>query len=405
MPDFDYIAVDARGREALGRLQAADARAALAQLRQMQLYPVSVEAAAEAGGLNQAVDLGFLTAWRGVPVRDLIFWFRQLSFILRAGLPVLQALELCAAQAGSARLKQVIHTMIADIENGNPLSQAMANHPKVFHPLMVKLVVAGEQTGELDIIVGRLADHLEKKAALRSQTINALIYPTVVVVAGLGVAIFLVVKIIPQFAKFLSGRGKPLPPSTQMLVDISNFVINNGIPILLAILAAVVALVMTYKQPAGRYRIDGILLKFPVIGGMLTAAAMAQMTWSLSMLLRSGLTVLDALRIVSGVIGNRVISDKLMEGAGQILAGRDMAASIGHPAIPTLVTQMVAVGERTGTLDSVLSEMAHYYEELLAVRIKRVSSMIEPALILLIGGMVGFVYYSFFQAMLQLARN
>jgi len=405
MPDFDYIAVDAQGNQKSGRLQAADQRAAVTQLRQQQLYPVTVEEAAGDSGLNQEVDLGVLTAWRSVSVRDLIFWFRQLSFILRAGLPVIQALELSATQAGSARLRKIIRAMIADIENGSPLSQAMANHPKVFQPLMVKLVVAGEQTGDLDSIVGRLADHLEKKAALKSQTINAMIYPGVVVVAGIGVAGFLVVKIIPQFAKFLSGRGKPLPPSTQMLVDISNFVINNGIPILLAILAAIVAVVVTYKRPAGRYRIDGLLLKFPVIGGMLTAGAMAQMNWSLSMLLRSGLTVLDALRIVSGVIGNRVISDKLMEGAGQILAGRDMAASISHPAIPTLVTQMVAVGERTGTLDAVLSEMAHYYEELLAVRIKRLSSMIEPALILVIGGMVGFVYYSFFQAMLQLARN
>lgn len=404
MPEFEYEAVNARGEERRGRIQAADARAAASQLRQQQLFPVSVEPAREAGGLNREIDLGVLTAWRGVAAQDLIFWFRQLSFILRAGMPMVEALQISATQTTSARLRKVIEQMLVAIQSGSALSQAMAGHPKVFHPLAVKLVVAGEQSGNLDTIVGRLADHMEKKEALRSQTKTAMIYPAIVVLAAIGVATFLVTRIIPQFARFLLGRGKPLPPSTQLLIDISNFVMAYGFYLLAGIAMAVLLVVVAYRRPAGRYYLDSLMLKVPVLGSTILAGAMAQMTWSLSMLLRSGLTVLDGLRTVSGVVGNRVISEKLMEGAGQILAGRDLASSIRHAAIPTLVTQMITVGERTGTLDAVLHELAGYYEQLQAMRIKRMSNLLEPAMILVIGVIVGFVYYAFFQALFQLAR-
>ncbi len=401
MADFDYVAVNAQGRESSGRLQAADSRAAATMLRQQGLFVVKITEAQVASGLNREINLSF-----GSPIktRDMIFWFRQLSFMLRAGLPVLQALELSHSQAGNARLRQVVGKMIADIKNGSPLSQAMSNHPKVFAPLTVKLVVAGEFTGEMDAIVSRLGDYMEKKAALRAQTINAMIYPATVVLAGIGVAAFLVLKIIPQFAKFLLGRGKPLPPSTQMLVDISNFFINNGVYILAALGVGIFALVTMYNRPVGRFKLDGLILKMPVIGKLLTTGAMAQFNWSLGMLLRSGLTVLEALKIVADATGNKVISRHLEQASGHILSGRDMAASLEHPAIPKLVTQMVAVGERTGTLDAVLNEMATYYEQLLEVQIKRLSGMVEPALILVIGGMVGFVYYSFFQALFSLSK-
>lgn len=401
MPDFDYVAVNAQGRESKGRVQAADTRAAAASLRQQGLFVVKMTEAQAASGLNQEINLSF-----GSPIktRDMIFWFRQMAFILRAGLPVLQALELSHSQASNARLRQVIGKMVADIKNGHPLSQAMSNHPKVFAPLTVKLVVAGEFTGEMDAIVSRLGDYMEKKAALRAQTINAMIYPATVVLAGIGVAAFLVLKIIPQFAKFLLGRGKPLPPSTQMLVDISNFFINNGVYILAALGLGVFALVTMYNRPVGRFKLDGFILKMPVIGKLLTTGAMAQFNWSLGMLLRSGLTVLEALKIVADATGNKVISRHLEQAGKHILTGRDMATSLEHPAIPKLVTQMVAVGERTGTLDAVLNEMATYYEQLLEVQIKRLSSMVEPALILVIGGMVGLVYYSFFQALFSLSK-
>jgi type IV pilus assembly protein PilC len=250
----------------------------------------------------------------------------------------------------------------------------------------------------------RLADHLEKKAALKTQTINAMIYPAIVILAAIGVFIFLVIKIIPAFAKFFAGKGRGLPPSTQFLVDLSAFFVNYGLYVLAAIIVFIISLVLMYQTKNGRYKLHNLLLRLPVLGKLMTVAVMAQLTWSLSIMLRSGLTALVSLKITAKVIHNRVISDKIRSASDQILAGKDLSSSLQHPRIPTIVTQMIAVGERTGTLDNVLHQLGDYYEERLQLGIRRLSAMIEPALILVIGGMVGFVYYAFFQALFALAK-
>jgi type II secretory pathway component PulF len=409
MPTFKYTAIDQQGKESKGHIQAADSRAATAALRQQALFVVEIDQGSAASGdtgegLSREVDLTFLTELRSVPTQELIFFFKQLTFMLRAGLPVLQALQLGRTQVSSRRLQRVIDKMIMDIENGLPLSQAMAKHPKVFPPLAASLIMAGESTGELDLVMDRLADHLEKKAALKMQTINAMIYPTIVVVAAIGVFIFLVVKIIPAFVKFFAGKGRGLPPSTQFLVDLSAFFLNYGLFILGFLILVLVGLVIAYHTRKGRFKLHLWLLRLPVLGKLMTVAAMAQLNWSLSMMLRSGLTVLDALKITAQVIRNRVISDKLSAATEQILAGKDLSGSLQHPRIPTIVTQMIAVGERTGTLDNVLQQLGDYYEERLQLGIRRLSALMEPTLILVIGGMVGFVYYAFFQALFQLAK-
>lgn len=408
MPFFNYSALDDRGNETAGKLSAADPRSAASQLRQRGLRVLQVSQAGEDGdgaGLGREIDLSSLAAMRSVSNQALVFFFRQLSFMLRAGLPVMQALELAHSQVSSARLKLVIKRLLADIEGGSQLSQAMSRHPDVFSSLAVNLVVAGENTGELDVIVDRLATHLEKKGALRSQMINAMIYPSVVVLAAIGVATFLVVKIIPKFGQFLAAQGRALPPSTQLLIDISNFVLANGLWILGGLVLAVVMLVLAYQTPPGRLKLDRLVLRLPVMGKLLMTGSMAQMTWGLAMLLRSGVTVFDGLKITANLLGNRVLSGRIETASAMILTGRDLAGSLRDPAMPVLVTQMIAVGERTGTLDHVLQELGGFYEHALETGIKRLSAMIEPALILVIGGMVGFVYYAFFQAMFQLASR
>lgn len=405
MPTFQYKALNNSGKETKGSVQATDARTAITNLRQKAIFVLEIaEDSAEKAGLGKEVDLAFLSEWRSVPTQELIFFFKQQTFMLRAGLPVLQALQLGRTQVTSGRLGRVLDKMIADIENGSPLSKAIAKHPKVFPPIVVSLILAGENTGELDVVMDRLADHLEKKAALKTQTINAMIYPAIVILAAIGVFIFLVIKIIPAFAKFFAGKGRGLPPSTQFLVDLSAFVLNYGLYIVVVIVVFIVSLMMMYRTKKGRYKLHHLLLRLPVLGKLMTVAAMAQLTWSLSMMLRSGLTALDALKITAKVIRNRVISDKIHAASHQILSGKDLSSSLQHPRIPTIVTQMIAVGENTGTLDNVLHQLGDYYEERLQLGIRRLSAMMEPALILVIGGMVGFVYYAFFQALFQLAK-
>ncbi len=410
MPAFKYKALDSQGIESKGSIQAVDSRAAIAALRLQSLFVVEIDqggadpAGADGKGLSKEIDLTFISEWRSVSTQDLIFFFKQLTFMLRAGLPVLQALQLSRTQISGGRLGRVIGKMINDIENGLSFSQAMARHPKVFPTLAVNLIIAGENTGELDIVMDRLADHIEKKAALKMQTINAMIYPTIVVLAALGVFVFLVVKIIPAFTKFFAGKGRALPPSTQFLVDLSAFFIQYGLYILGALLLVIIGVTAAYHTRRGRFNLHHLLLRMPVIGKLMTVAAMAQLNWSLAMMLRSGLTVLDALKIVAQLIRNRVISDKLVAASDLILAGKDLSGSLAHPRIPSIVTQMIAVGERTGTLDHVLQQLGDYYEDRLQLGIRRLSALMEPALILVIGTMVGFVYYAFFQALFQLAK-
>lgn len=407
MAKFKYIAVDAQGNERKGMIEAEDSRSATAALRQQSLFVAEIEQEEDtsASGLSREINIPFLDNLGSVPTQDIIFFFKQMSFMLRAGLPVLHALEMASTQVSSKKFKKIIRQVVQDLENGMPLSQAMGKHPKTFPELTITLIYAGESVGELELVMDRVAEHIDKSAALKIQTINALIYPTVVVIAAIGVFIFLVVKIIPAFGKFFAGRGQSLPRSTQFLLDLSAFMLEYGLYIIGIILLAGLGIVMAYRTNAGRLKIHDMLLRMPVTGKLLTTAIMAQLNWSLGMMLHSGLTALESLKIVSKVVKNRVISDKLLSASEQILSGKDLSSSLRHPRIPTIVTAMIAVGERSGTLDQVLNQLGAYYEERLAMGIKRLSSLIEPALILVIGTMVGFVYYAFFQALFQIAKT
>lgn len=406
MADFIYTALDARGNETAGKVQADEIGSAAAQLRQRGLRVLELRPARGSGGfLGQANFSDWLASQRSVTTTALIFFFRQMSFMLHAGLPVAQALELAQAQLTNPRLNLTLRLMLKDIQAGQSLSSAMSKHKAVFPEMAINLVVAGETTGDLDQIMERLAVHLDKKAALRAQTINAMIYPAIVVLAAIGVGIFMVVKIIPKFSKFLLGKGKALPPSTQLLVDISDYVRLNGLYLAGGALGLVVLVLLVYQTRNGRLWIDRFLLRVPVIGSLLITGSMAQMNWALSILLRSGVTVFDSLKITANLLGNRVYVDQLQYASTQILEGRDIARSIEHPRMPPLVVQMVAVGESTGALDEVMQELGIYYEKLLEIAIKRLSALIEPAMILVIGTMVGFVYYAFFQALFSLVSG
>jgi type IV pilus assembly protein PilC len=354
------------------------------------------------GFLGQENVSDWFASQRSVSPSSLVFFFRQMAFMLRAGLPILQALELAKTQMSSARLRLVLKLMLKDIESGTALSTALKKHQDVFSEMVINLIFAGENTGNLDEIMERLAVHLEKKAAIRAQMINAMIYPAVVLVAAIGVGAFMTLNIIPKFADFLLAQGRALPASTQALIDSSKFVEENGIYMVGTAIAVIVLILLIYQLKRGRYIIDSILLRVPVFGNMISTSSMAQMTWGLSTLLRSGVTVFDALTITAGLIKNRVYTDLLIRGSDLVLTGKDMVGSLQHPQMPPLVLQMITVGEKTGSLDRILQELGSYYQQLLEIAVKRLSALIEPAMILFIGGMVGFVYYAFFQALFSL---
>ncbi|BCG62625.1 MAG: type IV pilus assembly protein PilC [Methyloprofundus sp.] len=403
MAYFSYVALNNMGTEVAGEVQADDLSAAMQSLRQRGFRVMELkEARGQQGFLGQANFSDWLASQRSVSAASMIFFFRQMAFMLAAGLSVSQALSLAQAQMTSSRLNLTLRLMQKDIESGHAMSVAMQKHKDVFPDIVVNLIVAGETTGDLGSIMERLAIHFEKRAALRAQMINAMIYPCFVVFAAIGVGVFMVVKIIPQFAKFLLGKGKALPPSTQMLIDLSDVIRADGLFIIALLIAIVIALLLFYQTRSGRLAIDMVLLRLPMMGPLQVKASMAQLSWALSILIRSGVTVFDAMKVTSQLLANRVYSDQLQVAAEKILQGQDISRSINHPQIPVLVVQMIAIGEGTGKLDEVLQELGTYYESLLSIAVKRLSAMIEPMMILVIGGMVGFVYYAFFQALFSL---
>jgi type IV pilus assembly protein PilC len=403
MPSFVYKALDNSGNELKGTYQASDMNNAAQELRARGLRVIEVkQKRGKTGFLGEDNFSDWYASQRSVSPSALIFFFRQLSFMLRSGLPVADALDLAQVQVSSPRLKLVIRKMLKAIRNGQALSKAMSQQKSIFPEMAINLIMAGESTGDLDSIMERIAVHLEKKAALKAQMINAMIYPVIVVLAAIGVSTFMIVKIIPEFSKFLLKQGKPLPASTQALIDLSQYVRDNGVLIIVISISVIISVLVFYQFKFGRKTIDSLILRLPVFGPLVVTGTMAQMTWALSTLLRSGVTVFDALKITSNLLNNRIYSNKLHDASDLIMSGRDIASSIQHKQMPPLVLQMISVGESSGSLDRVLQELGTYYERLLEIAIKRLSAMIEPAMILVIGGMVGFVYYAFFQALFSL---
>lgn len=399
MATFKYSAIYPDGKQRKGKIDAMDVDMATTALRQQGLFVSSIK---EAGGVSgEGGFKEFIARNTSVRNSDMVFYFKQLSFMLRAGLPVIQALEISVTQF-TGRLHYAINDMIVELQNGSPLSRAMRNQKQVFPAIAINLMMAAETTGALESVCQRLATYLEKKAALKAQTITAMIYPAILLLVSTGVIIFLVWKIIPQFAKFLAGKGQKLPASTQFLVDASDFAIRNGLYILGGIVLLIASIVAYYMTARGKLVLDRFLLRIPVIGKLLMNAAMAEFTWSLSMMLRSGITVYDSLKTCGNVIANRFISNKIHYASEQILAGRELSLSLKGREIPDLVIQMTTVGEKTGTLDQILQELGVFYEERLAESVKRLTALIEPMMILIMGGLVGFVYYAFFQALFAL---
>ncbi len=411
MPAFQYtVLAPGQGRRQ-GTLEAADAAAAAAALRTQGLFVLRLvpqqQAAEETALLHRPVEpLDWLRRLRlprrGFRTQDRIFLLEQLALMLRSGLTLVQALEVAAAEADKPRLRRALEQVAEQLQQGRQFSQALAAVPGLVPQFVLRLVQSGEVTGQLEHVLGQSAEYLRRRAILRGRLASALVYPAVVVLVALAVAAFLVLKVIPKFATFFSRRGAALPWATQLLVDLSNWLAQYGLYVLGAVVAAGLALAAFRSTAWGRLRWDRLLLCLPVLGPVLTTAAMSQLSQTLGMLLASGLNLLEALQITAGVIGNRAVRRRVQEAAQGVLEGGSLAGSLRGRPVPELVPRMIAVGERTGSLGEVLEELGRFYDTQLQNHIRRLSAMVEPALILVVGLLVGFVYFAFFQAVIQM---
>jgi type II secretory pathway component PulF len=329
---------------------------------------------------------------------DVEMGLQQLATMIRSGLTLLSALKTASEQVRRPAMRRAWMGIYDRIETGSSFAGGR------FPPMVVQLVRVGESSGTLDIVLTRAAEHLERSRALRATLLSALMYPAFVLAAALTVTGIMVTYVIPKLQKFLGHFGHRLPPITQALLDSTNWINVHLTIILLTIVVIVIALWVMHRLGSTRLRMDAVLLRLPVIGGLLRLAGTAVASRGMAILLENGINLLESIQITQGLLANRALRRRLETTRQSVMEGGPLAEGLlaGNEFLPMLA-RMTAVGEATGTLGPVLTEVANFHERQLAGAVRRFSIMIEPIMILVVGGIVGFVYIAFFLALFSVA--
>lgn len=341
-----------------------------------------------------------------VRLKELAVYSRQLSVLIDAELPLIQSLTILAEQQKNKYFKKVINTIKDDVEAGSTLHQAKRKHPKVFDDLYCNLIGSGEQSGSLDVMLRRLAEYIEKTVKLRSQVKQAMIYPVAIVIFAIVVAIFLLWKVIPVFASIFIELGADLPLLTAVVVKMSNFVQSYIIYIVLGIIAFVLLFRYYRKTPQGRWTVDRMLLKLPLFGKLLNKVAISRLTRTMATLISGGVPMLESLKITSSTAGNVLIEKQIMEARRLVSEGKTLHDAFKEAGnFPLMLTQMVNVGEATGTLDEMLNKLANFYDEEVETSVAALLSIMEPILLIFVGGMVGSLVISMYLPIFSLMQK
>jgi type IV pilus assembly protein PilC len=403
VPTFHYAARDRAGRPQQGTQEAPSPAALVTALRDRGWLVLDVHPAASDDGSLVIADLVNPIAWLPPRSIDVELSLQQIAVMLRSGITLLAALETTAEHARRLRMQRIWKTVARRIQEGSSLADAMAEH-RCFPHLAVQLVRVGEQTGNLEQVISRSAESLERRRMLRTSLLTALTYPAIVLVAAIGVSTFMILGVIPKLQVFLTAMGRRLPPMTQMLIDFSTFIRVNGPPILIGLVGVAVGMTLFYLWPPGRLILDRLLLRIPVVGRLLRLAATVLFARSLGVLIHSGITLVEGLRTVEQLHRNRYVSSLVAAARNAVLRGGSLAAPLAvRDAFMPMLSCMVAVGETAGTLDDVLEEVARFHEGQLQSAIRQFSAIIEPVIVIVVGAIVGFVYISFFMALFAAA--
>ncbi len=356
---------------------------------------------------RKPLELHIPSIGTGVSLRDKVVFTRTFSTMIDAGLPIVQSIDMLATQSESLHFRRILASVKADVETGKSLSESMAAHPKVFDQLFCALVSAGEAGGILDIIFRRLATYMEKAASLRRQVMRALIYPTAILSVGIVVMIVMMTKVLPVFEKMFKDLGAgSLPALTRMVLALSHGIADNIIVVLLAIAVFIVGFIAASRTTKGRYVIDTITLKMPIVGPVIRKIAVARFTRTLGTLLNSGVPILDALEIVAKTSGNLVVSRAIMYARGKIEEGSDIASPLLETGIfPPMVVQMIGVGEQSGAMDEMLQKIADFYEEEVDVAVGAMTALLGPLMVVGLGGAVGTMLIAMYLPIFEVAGN
>ncbi len=403
MATFAYVGRTRSGAVKKGELSAKTRDEAVDQLRKQSVVVTSLAEKSGLGGFNVNLSFG-----SGLTDKDLVVFTRQFGTMINAGLPLVQCLEILSTQSENKVLRETIGEVKTHVEAGSTFSDALRRYPKVFDDLYVNLVHAGEVGGLLDTILTRLAKYIEKAMKLKGQIKSAMIYPAAILGVAVVVIAVLMIWVIPIFAKMfseLSGGKMGLPGPTQLVIDISNIFTSYWYLILGSIVGLVFGIKKYYATSQGRMAIDKLLLKAPVFGDLIRKASVAKFTRTLGTLLASGVPLLDGMTICAKTAGNKVIEETLINARISISGGKTIADPLAASGVfPKMVTHMIAVGESTGALDSMLGKIADFYEDEVDQAVASLTSLLEPIMMVFLGIVIGFIVVAMYLPIFKMSE-
>jgi len=399
MPVYSYSGVNRGGTAVSGERQAASKAELQTLLRREN---ITINKMKEKGR-----EFAMPTFGGGVSSKELAVFTRQFSVMIDAGLPLVQCLEILAGQQENKTFEKILTGVRSAVESGQTLSSAMRQYAKVFDPLYVNMVEAGETGGILDTILQRLSAYIEKNVKLKRAVQSALIYPVAVLFIAFSVIILLLWKVVPIFATLFAGLGAELPLPTRVVIGLSNFIGSiYGLVILVVAAGVVVALKFWYETPTGRLALDSLQLKLPLLGMLLRKIGVARFTRTLGTLISSGVPILEGLDITARTAGNAVIEQAIQKTRKAVEAGRNLVDPLKETNVfPSMVTQMIGVGEQTGAMDAMLQKIADFYEDEVDAAVKDLLTALEPLMIVFLGGVVGGVVISMYMPLFSMVAK
>ncbi len=398
MPIYIWKGIDTSGKTTKGEIEARDERTARLLLSRKKIRITKLKPKPK----DLLENIKFLQP--KVKVKDVVIFTRQLSTMIDAGLPLVQGLDILANQQENPTFKKMLIDIKGDVESGSTFADALKKYPKQFDRLYRNMVAAGEIGGILDEVLRRLATYMEKAQALKAKVKSAMVYPAIVLAISMIVLGIILIFVIPVFAKMFADFGAALPAPTQMVIDLSNFIKSYVLVILGAGFFSVVIFKKFYATPKGKLLVDKMLLKTPVFGTLIRKVAVAKFTRTLGTLINSGVPIIEALNVAAGTAGNKVVENAIRAVKASISEGRTIAQPLLESGVfPNMVVQMISVGETTGALDSMLNKIADFYDEEVNTAVDGLTSMIEPFMIVFLGGTIGSIIIAMYLPIFKMA--
>ncbi|MFL8937635.1 type II secretion system F family protein [Rossellomorea oryzaecorticis] len=399
MTRFKYEGRDRSGRKR-GVISAPSKKEAMMRLKNQGIRVISAEEVPETL-LTKEITLG-----NPVKLQQMVVFMRQFSTLLKAGVTVVDATRILSAQTSSKALSKVLSEVEMELKEGIPLSEAFAKHRKIFEPLFINMLKAGEATGSLDETLERLGDHYEKQHTTRQKVIAALSYPAVVGIIAIGVVIFLLLAVVPTFVDMFADMGSELPLITRIVLGASEIVQKYWYVLVLLVILGAAGITLIRRKKETKYYLDYFILRIPVFGSLIQKAALARMTRTFSSLFSSSVPILQSMVILERVVENEVIARVIKESRDSLESGGSLTEPMkDHWAIPPLVSHMISIGEETGSLDAMLSKIADFYEKEVEHTTDQLKSLIEPLMIVVLAALVGTIVTAIMVPMFEMFNN